>query len=112
MPIGQILRLKDSEAGEWRTYTLLRNIGARRTQLVRRKKAINEEQRVASYHFSAQPVKRSEGRSVIAMAAYRAGVRLADERRGIVADYSHRRGVAHAEILAPEGAAGWLRDRA
>lgn len=48
---------------------------------------------------------------MIAMAAYRAGARLADERRGIVADYSRRRGVAHAEILVPDGAADWLRDR-
>lgn len=75
------------------------------------RKAINEEQRVASYHLSAQPVKRSEGRSVIAMAAYRAGERLTDERRGIVADYSRRRGVAYAEMLIPDGAANWLRDR-
>ena len=78
---------------------------------VRRKKQSTKIKRVASYHLSAQPVKRSEGRSVIAMAAYRAGARLTDEDRGIVADYSRRRGVAHAEILIPDGAADWLRDR-
>lgn len=66
---------------------------------------------MASYHFSAQAVKRSEGRSVVAMAAYRAGERLRDERRGVDADYSRRRGVVHAEILAPEGCATWLLDR-
>lgn len=66
---------------------------------------------MASYHLSAQPVKRSEGRSVVAMAAYRAGERLKDERRGIFADYRRRRGVVHAEIMAPEGAAPWLLDR-
>ncbi|MBH5373451.1 MobQ family relaxase [Bradyrhizobium glycinis] len=66
---------------------------------------------MASYHLSAQPVKRSEGRSVVAMAAYRAGVLLKDERRGIDADYRRRRGVVHAEIMAPEGTAGWLYDR-
>jgi hypothetical protein len=66
---------------------------------------------VASYHLTAQPVKRSEGRSVVAMAAYRAGERLADNRRGTVADYSGRRGVAHAEIMIPAGAAAWLADR-
>lgn len=66
---------------------------------------------MASYHFSAQAVKRSEGRSVVAMAAYRAGERLRDERRGVDADYSRRRGVVHAEILAPEGSAAWLLDR-
>lgn len=66
---------------------------------------------MASYHFSAQPVKRSEGRSVVAMAAYRAGARLKDERRGIDVDFRRRRGVVHSEILAPEGAAAWLLDR-
>lgn len=66
---------------------------------------------MASYHLSAQPVKRSERRSVVAMAAYRAGERLRDERRGVVADYSRRRGVVHAEIMAPDGAASWLFDR-
>ncbi|MEY9363864.1 ATP-dependent exoDNAse (exonuclease V) alpha subunit [Bradyrhizobium yuanmingense] len=66
---------------------------------------------MASYHLTAQPVKRSEGRSVVAMAAYRAGQRLKDERRGVDADYRRRRGVAHTEIMAPEGTAHWLRDR-
>lgn len=66
---------------------------------------------MASYHLSAQPVKRSEGRSVVAMAAYRAGVLLRDERRGVEADYRRRQGVLHSEIMAPEGAAEWLYDR-
>lgn len=66
---------------------------------------------MASYHFSAQLVKRSEGRSVVAMAAYRAGERLRDERRGVDVDFSRRRGVVHAEILAPQDAAEWLLDR-
>lgn len=66
---------------------------------------------MASYHLSAQPVKRSEGRSVVAMAAYRAGVLLKDERRGTDVDYRRRRGVMHAEILAPDDAAEWLLDR-
>ncbi|MGM5031152.1 MobQ family relaxase [Tardiphaga sp. 803_E3_N1_3] len=66
---------------------------------------------MASYHLSAQPVKRSEGRSVVAMAAYRAGARLKDERRGHDVDYRRRRGVVHAEILAPDDAAEWLLDR-
>ncbi|MGY4303823.1 hypothetical protein ACVIJ6_001066 [Bradyrhizobium sp. USDA 4369] len=66
---------------------------------------------MASYHLSAQPVKRSEGRSVVAMAAYRAGMVLHDHRRGAVADYSRRRGVVHEEILVPAGAAEWLKDR-
>lgn len=48
---------------------------------------------------------------MVAMAAYRAGVLLKDERRGVEADYRRRRGVVHAEIMAPDGAAEWLYDR-
>ncbi|WP_157626327.1 MobQ family relaxase [Ancylobacter sp. FA202] len=66
---------------------------------------------MASYHFAVQVVKRSQGRSVVAMAAYRAGERLHDSRRNQVEDYSKRRGVAHREIMAPEGSAHWLTDR-
>lgn len=66
---------------------------------------------MASYHLSAQPVKRSEGRSVVAMAAYRAGTRLKDERRGSEVDFRRRRGVVHEEILLPDGAASWMADR-
>lgn len=56
-------------------------------------------------------VKRSAGQSAIAAAAYRAGQRLSDERSGVVHDYANRRGVAHAEIVLPEGAPEWMRDR-
>ena len=66
---------------------------------------------MASYHFSVQVVKRSAGRSVIAMAAYRAGERLHNVRRNVTEDYSHRRGVVHREIMAPDGSASWLTDR-
>ncbi|BCH05678.1 hypothetical protein MesoLj131b_76770 (plasmid) [Mesorhizobium sp. 131-2-5] len=66
---------------------------------------------MSSYHFSVQVISRSNGRSAIAAAAYRSGQRLIDEGRGSVADYSRRRGVVYAEILAPDGSASWLRDR-
>jgi hypothetical protein len=66
---------------------------------------------VASYHFSAQIVKRSERRSSVRCAAYRSGAKLVDERTGQDADFSRRRGVAHTEIMAPDGSAAWLRDR-
>lgn len=48
---------------------------------------------------------------MVAMAAYRAGALLKDERRGVEADYRRRRGVVHAEIMAPDDAAEWLLDR-
>jgi ATP-dependent exoDNAse (exonuclease V) alpha subunit len=56
-------------------------------------------------------MKRSEGRSAVAMAAYRAGVALKDHRRGTIADYSRRRGVVHQEIVVPKCGAAWLADR-
>jgi hypothetical protein len=47
----------------------------------------------------------------VRFAAYRAGAKLIDERTGRESDFSHRHGVVHTEILAPEGSAAWLRDR-
>lgn len=45
------------------------------------------------------------------MAAYRAAARLNDERRNGTVDYRRRAGVAHSEIMTPEGSAPWLRQR-
>src|SRR5487761_211334 len=67
---------------------------------------------MAIYHLHAKMVKRSEGRSAVGAAAYRAGSRLTDERTGYTYDYTDKPGVAHAEIIAPEGAASWVYDRA
>lgn len=66
---------------------------------------------MATYRLSAQVVKRSAGRSVTAAAAYRAGVELVDERLGQTWDYRAKGGVLHSEILAPEDAPEWMRDR-
>jgi hypothetical protein len=67
---------------------------------------------MAIYRLSASYVKRSEGRSVVACAAYRAGVALDHERTGQSFDYRRRRGVLHAEILALANAPAWIFDRA
>lgn len=76
---------------------------------------------MAIYHFSAQILsrrprpagdgQRRPGSSAVAAAAYRSGERLTDERAGRAHDYSNRKGIAHSEILLPEGAAPWLADR-
>lgn len=68
----------------------------------------------AIYHLSYKPISRSDGRSAVASAAYRAGERLRDERTGLLYDYSHRKEEARIEswIQAPEGAPAWARDRA
>ncbi len=66
---------------------------------------------MSSYHFSMSIVKRSAGQSAVAAAAYRAGQRLHDRETGITHDYARRRGVAHTEILLPNGAPDWMNDR-
>jgi ATP-dependent exoDNAse (exonuclease V) alpha subunit len=66
---------------------------------------------VADYRLSVQFLSRSDNRSAVAAAAYRAGDRLADERGKMVHDYTRKGGVVHAEIMAPEAAPGWVHDR-
>jgi hypothetical protein len=67
---------------------------------------------VAIFHLSARIVSRSTGRSAVAAAAYRSGARLRDERSGEEHDYTRKGGVEHAEIVAPDNAPEWMRDRA
>jgi ATP-dependent exoDNAse (exonuclease V) alpha subunit len=67
---------------------------------------------MAIYHLSADIVRRSAGRTATAAAAYRAAELIEDARTGIAFDYSRRSGVLHVEILAPESAPAWMRDRA
>ena len=58
------------------------------------------------------PVKRSQGQSAVAGAAYRAGERLQDSRQSKHIDYSARSvDVWRTEILAPKGAPDWALNR-
>ena len=66
---------------------------------------------MAIHHLDVSLISRGKGHSVVAAAAYRAGVRLVDDRTGEVHDYERRSGVNGAEILAPAGAEAWTRDR-
>lgn len=66
---------------------------------------------MAIYHFSGKLVSRSQGRSVVACAAYRSGTCLEDERTEITHDYTRKEDVVHAEILVPENAPEWMKDR-
>ena len=66
---------------------------------------------VALYHLHAQALSRRDGASAVAAAAYRSGERIVDERTGETHDYTRRSGVDHAEIIAPDQAAQWTRDR-
>lgn len=67
---------------------------------------------MAIYHFSAQMISRSSGRSSTAAAAYRSAERIVDKRQGLEHDYSKRSGVLHTEILLPKGVPDSLGDRA
>lgn len=60
---------------------------------------------MAIYHLSTKPLGRSAGRSAVAAAAYRAGVKLRDERTEQVHDYGRRTGVEFAELVLPNGTA-------
>ena len=58
---------------------------------------------MAIYHCSVKAFSRSDGQSATAAAAYRAGVKIADELTGEIHDYSRKRGVVARQIIAPKG---------
>ena len=66
---------------------------------------------MAIYHLRATMISRSQGRSATAAAAYRVAERIEDRRTGLTFDYAARGGVDHTEILAPDHAPEWVRDR-
>jgi len=66
---------------------------------------------MAIYHMSIAVGSRSQGRSAVAAAAYRAGERLRDERYGEERDYGRKQGVLHREVMLPDGAPERFADR-
>lgn len=70
------------------------------------------ESPMAIYHLSMKTVARSKGRSATAAAAYRTAARIQCTRSGQVHDYRRRGGVVRAELVLPEDAPAWARDRA
>jgi hypothetical protein len=66
---------------------------------------------MAQYHFAAKIIQRSRGQSAVASAAYRAGERMDDERLGRNFDYRRHLGVRYTDVLAPDNAPDWMRDR-
>ena len=66
---------------------------------------------MAIYHLRAAMISRSQGRSATAASAYRVAERIEDRRTGLVFDYAAKGGVDHTEILAPDPAPDWVRDR-
>lgn len=66
---------------------------------------------MALFQFSLEQLKRSDGFTAIAAAAYRSGEKLYDRYYGEVQDYSRKKGVILTEILLPEHAPERLKDR-
>ena len=67
---------------------------------------------MAIYHLSTKIIGRSENRSAVASAAYRAGEKLLDERLGRSFEFQRKERVVDAKIIAPDFAPEWVRDRA
>lgn len=65
---------------------------------------------MATYHFTVRLIKRSQNKSAVAAAAYRAGERYFDERHDRTWDYGNKQ-VAYSTILTPEHAGVWAKDR-
>lgn len=55
------------------------------------------------FHFQANVIQRSKGRSAVAAAAYRAGIELMDERTGLSFDYSKKCGIGETFIIGWSG---------
>lgn len=66
---------------------------------------------MASYHLEAKIIGRSDGRSVVAAAAYRAGTEIERAETGDCSDYTRKGGVVSADLLTPDGAPTWAKDR-
>lgn len=65
---------------------------------------------MAIYHCSIKTFSRSKGQSAVASAAYRTGKKLTDERTGLIADYTKRKGVVASEIITPDQCPEWAKD--
>lgn len=67
---------------------------------------------MAIYHSVTKIIGRTSGRSAVGSAAYRAGEKLENERDGMLHDYTRKTGIVHTEIMTPENAPAWAKDRA
>lgn len=59
---------------------------------------------MAIFHMKIQNILRSEGRSVVAAAAYRSAVKLTDQWTGLTYDYSKKGWVAYTRVFLPSQA--------
>lgn len=66
---------------------------------------------MAIYHLNASIMGRSDGRSAVAAAAYRAAEAVTCHETGDTHDYTRKGGVVSAEIMAPDNAPDWALER-
>ena len=66
---------------------------------------------MAIYHFTVGIVRRSQGQSAVAKAAYNARAELQNEQTGQTHDYTRAEGLLFEGIFAPKDAPEWARDR-
>ena len=59
---------------------------------------------MAIYHLSLKEMRRSQGRSAVAAAAYRLGEKIKDERIGKTFNYSKKSGILDKFFILPNGA--------
>ena len=67
---------------------------------------------MAQYRLSLSIASRGKGRSAVAMAAYRAGDEIRDERTGERFDFTRKQGILHTEMVLPPAAPEWAHNRA
>ena len=67
---------------------------------------------MAQFRFSLSIASRKQGRSAVAMAAYRAGEEIRDERTGEKFNFTHKGGIVHTDMVLPKEAPDWAGDRA
>lgn len=66
---------------------------------------------MAQFRLEVQAIKRADGRSAVAAAAYRAATQLHDQRLDMTFDYTAKGGVAFAGVMVPDHAPDAYRDR-
>lgn len=64
-----------------------------------------------SFHILVKSINRKDGRSSVAAAAYRAGVKLKNDKDGMLHDFSKKLGVINKFIIVPTDAPDWAHDR-
>jgi hypothetical protein len=66
---------------------------------------------LAQYRLEIQAIKRADGRSSVAAAAYRSATKLIDDRLMITFDYAAKRGVEASGLMAPDTAPAAFLER-